>query len=237
MGYSSTNFMLLGMILAEHSEAHDWDDFDQSSFLPEHLMGELHFSRKGAIKDFSPVHGYDRTTYNVNGTNDQDVTQVHGVFAGWTASDVVATPQAMADLTWAVYGPEPTVAPIELATLMHNDGTGQHHYGVATFNMNSKTGQKNNSYGLAYGHLGATYGFNSLMMFAPALNLSLAVATNLETDRQTHTGESACFAYNAVAGEILGQEITCTMPTEHENVGWGKSCSCTPIEPRSSVVI
>lgn len=236
--YSSTNFMLLGMILAEYTGASDWTDFDQAAFLPAHMRKEFQFCVTGAPTDYTPVHGYDRTTYNINGTNDQDVSAVNGVFAGWTASDVVATPAAMADLTWSVYGPQPSVAPMEFAKLMHNDGSDKHHfYGVATFNMNSKTGQTDNDYGIAYGHLGATYGFNSLIMFAPAMNLSLALATNLETDQQTHTGEAACFAYNAIVGEILGQNLTCTVPTATEDLGWGRSCSCTPIVPPSATSV
>jgi D-alanyl-D-alanine carboxypeptidase len=239
--YSSTNFMILGMILAEQTGAKDWTTLDQAAFLPAEMRDEFRWALKGAPIDYSPVHGRDRTTFNINGTNDIDTTAVHGCFAGWTASDVEATPKAMADLTWAVYGPEPSIAPMEYAKLMHNDGSGKHHYGVATFNMNSKTGQVNSSYGISYGHLGATYGFNSLVMFLPALNVSLAVATNMETDRQTHTGEAACFAYNAIAGEILGQNITCTAPAPEElSASWGKTCNCTqivpPSEPRSVLV-
>merc|ERR1712063_128764 len=101
------------MILAEQAGAEDWSEFDQGAFLPSSIRDEFNFSVSGAMNEFSPVHGYDRTTFNVNGTNDQDVSAVHGIFAGWTASDVVATPAAMADLTWEVYGPEPSVAPLE----------------------------------------------------------------------------------------------------------------------------
>ena len=39
------------------------------------------------------------------------MTAVDGVFAGWTASDLVGTPAAVAALAWAIYGPEPTVLP------------------------------------------------------------------------------------------------------------------------------
>merc|ERR1711990_587476 len=109
----------------------------------------------------------------------------------------------------AVYGPDPSIAPPELAKIMHNDGTSGHHYGVATFNLNSDTGQNSSTpYGIAYGHLGATYGYNSLIMYAPALNIALAVGTNLETDKQSHTGQTVCFAYSAIASSILDQNIT-----------------------------
>ena len=48
---------------------------------------------------------------NAGEKNDQDVSSVDGVFAGWTASDLVGTPADVAALTWAIYGPEPTVLP------------------------------------------------------------------------------------------------------------------------------
>lgn len=234
--YSSTNFMVLGMILANDAGVDNWNDFDQAGFLPADLKDKLQFAKRGAPTDYTPVHGYDRTTYNTpNGTTvNIDVSAVDGCFAGWTASDVVASPAAMADLTWAVYGPDPSIAPPELAKLMHNDGTSGHGYGVATFNMNSKTGQSSSSaYGIAYGHLGATYGYNSLIMYAPALNIALSVGTNLETDTQSHTGETACFAYSAIASAFLDQNITCTRPSVDGS--WGKQCECTPI--KSTVIV
>ena len=37
--------------------------------------------------------------------------QVDGVFAGWTASNVVATAQQIADLSWELWGPSASIAP------------------------------------------------------------------------------------------------------------------------------
>ena len=47
------------------------------------------------------VPGYDRTGYNVpkGQHNNQDVAGVTGVFAGWTASDLVGTATDVAALT------------------------------------------------------------------------------------------------------------------------------------------
>ena len=39
-------------------------------------------------------------------------------------------------------------------------------------------------YGSAYGHLGATYGYNSMVATVPGLNLTIAVGTNVESDYQ-----------------------------------------------------
>ena len=103
-------------------------------------------------------------------------------------------------------------------------------YGLATFNLSHVTGQ-GGAYGAAVGHLGATYGFQSQLLYFPALELALAVATNLETDHQDQPKDVVCFAYNAVAGLLLQQDIRCTWaPSSY----YGSGCSCTPITSEDS---
>jgi hypothetical protein len=34
--------------------------------------------------------------------------------------------------------------------------------------------------GVAYGHIGATYGFDTMLSYHPALDLTLAIGSNLE---------------------------------------------------------
>ena len=53
--------------------------------------------------------------------------------------------------------------------------------------------------GEAVGHLGATYGFQSQLVYFPALKFAMAVATNIETPHQSQPKDALCFAYNAVA--------------------------------------
>ena len=53
-GYSSTNFVLLGLILAQHAGAASWEDFDQSSFLPAEVKSRLpsvKYMQRGAPSD------------------------------------------------------------------------------------------------------------------------------------------------------------------------------------------
>lgn len=225
--YSSTNFMILGLILAEYSGESTWKSFDQSSFLPDSLKGKFQFAVRGAPKDYTAVHGYDRTSYNMpqGKLNDQDIAAVDGVFAGWTASDLVGTASDVAELTWAIYGPAPTILPKAYADLMATSAIAR-DYGLATFNLTRDTGHAS-EYGIAYGHLGATYGFQSQLVFFPTLKFVLAVTTNIETNSQTQPKEVLCFAYNAIAGLMLRQSITCTFsPSSYYSSG----CNCTPIK-------
>ena len=60
--YSSTNFMLLGLLLANGTK---WDEFDQSHYLPASLKHRLQFAVSGAPQNYTAVHGYDRTSYNM----------------------------------------------------------------------------------------------------------------------------------------------------------------------------
>ena len=58
------------------------------------------------------------------------------------------------------------------------------------------------------------------------LRFALAVATNIETDAQTQPKDALCFAYNAVAGLITGQDIQCTYQKASY---YGGGCNCTEI--------
>ena len=80
---------------------------------------------------------------------------------------------------------------------------------------------------------GATYGFQSQLVYFPQLQAVLAVATNIETDTQTQPKDVLCFAYNAVAGLLLGQQITCTFS---KSSYYGSGCNCTQIQPAPPLV-
>lgn len=223
--YSSTNFMLLGLILASKTNASTWSSFDQSIFLPESLASQLQFGVTGSPSNFTEVHGFDRTAYNMppGETNNHDDWQVDGVFSGWTASDLVASSAAIAEMIYEVYGPRGNIAPPALVKQMvPNDSE---MYGLATFNLTHMTGQ-HGRYGAAYGHLGATYGYQSVVAYFPGLDFSLAVATNMETDNQQQPADAMCYSYNAIASKLLGQELICNFTSGSY---YGGGCKCSPI--------
>lgn len=235
--YSSTNFMLLGMILANFLNASTWSSLDQTVFLPQPVASQLRFGVTGSPSDYTEVHGFDRTSYNVppGQHNDHDDWKVDGVFSGWTASDIVAPSSAIAEMIYDVYGPPAAVAPKELVAQMVPHGPLE-FYGLATHNLGHMTGQKG-KYGEGYGHLGATYGYQSVVAYFPELKFSLAVATNMETDFQQQPADAMCLSYNAVASKLLGQQIHCTYSTGGYYSG---GCKCTRIrkldEPEDIVI-
>jgi len=223
--YSSTNYMLLGMLLAADAQASGWEDFDQSEYLSQYLANQISYAKHGTPEANGVVHGYDRTKYNMfNGTlNNHDNFEVAGVFSGWSASDVVATTSAVAELTWDIHAAH-KVAPKEYADMMiPKEGR---IYGMAAHNIASYIGQTG-EYGVAYGHLGATYGYQSVTAYFPKLDFVLTVASNIETDSQTQPALALCFAYNEIAGMMLGQEIVCK---RSQGDYFGNVCTCTPIK-------
>jgi hypothetical protein len=94
-------------------------------------------------------------------------------------------------------------------------------YGLATFDMSQ--------YGYptaAYGHLGATYGYQSLIIYYPDLKAGISVASNLETDLQAQPSDVLCFAYSAIKSLLDGT------PAEQcifEQTSYtSSSCKCYP---------
>ncbi|CAE8630245.1 unnamed protein product, partial [Polarella glacialis] len=221
--YSSTNFMLLGLVLAGQASSETWSSFDQSIHLPASLRKELIFANRGAPKDYGTAHGYDRTSYNRprGDDNDHDNWGVDGVFAGWTASNIVATSSTVAHLAWEIFGPPQGIAPKEFVDQMIPSAS--EFYGLGAFNLGSFTGHKGGPLGVGYGHLGATYGYQSIAGYFPELNIAMAIATNIETDTQAQPADAFCLAYNAVAGAALGKNFSCSF----DAAGYfGGSCKC-----------
>eukprot|EP00040_Diaphanoeca_grandis_P003157 m.23967 g.23967 ORF g.23967 m.23967 type:complete len:432 (-) comp14431_c0_seq1:675-1970(-) len=225
ISYSSTNFILLGLILARFSGAVTWSALNQTSFVSQtgrEEFEDLKFALEinQSLSDFTLMHGYDRTHYN-NQTTPHDVYDVAGVFAGYTASDIVMDVADAAQLSWEVYGKNPTIAPLEYTKLMIPTSW----YGLATFNLTRDTGFKP-PLGTAYGHLGATYGFQSVFSYHPHLDFALAIATNIETDDQVQPGDVMCSAYSGIAEVFTNFVYNCTYTP---NGYFGGNCSCQTV--------
>jgi D-alanyl-D-alanine carboxypeptidase len=224
--YSSTNFMLLGLILANQSGADSWDTYDQTTFLPDNIKRELQsieYVKTGSPADVTPLHGYDRTSYNRQNPRTKpgiDVHQVHGVFGGWTASDFTSTVADAAAFAYDVYGPESRLLkPASQQVMIPKDDI----YGFATFNISRQTGYPA-PMGTAYGHIGATYGYDSTLTFHPALNATITIASNMENDDQTHPSDTLCSLFSALKNHVKGTNDICSYKPRGY---YGGECKCT----------
>ncbi|KAL3931254.1 MAG: hypothetical protein SGPRY_001200 [Prymnesium sp.] len=166
--YSSTNYVLLGMLLAQH--------FGEQK--PGRETG-----RQGRTGD-GLVGWWESRKLTEEGCESPTDMNAHyslvaaGVFGGWTASDLVADASDVAQLGQDVYGPDYKLISKPLVDMMYAESA-ETGYGLATFNLSRLTPND-----IAYGHLGATYGYQSLLVYVPTLQLSFAIGTNIERDFQ-----------------------------------------------------
>jgi CubicO group peptidase (beta-lactamase class C family) len=216
--YSSTNYVLLGLLLAAQSGADSWQDYSQAAALAPVLkdFSNLTFAVSGPPSAWTPVHGYDVTKYNGNNRS-IDVAEVAGVFGGWTASDIVFSAADAAKLMQDVYGPSYKLLSKPIVDKMYAESyiTG---YGLSTFNLTRLTPND-----VAYGHLGATYGYQSVVVYVPSLELSITIGTNIETDYQSQPADAFCSVYNTAKAIILGERVPhCTYSEGY----WSGGCKC-----------
>lgn len=229
--YSSTNFVLLGLVLAA-TKGVEWNEFDQGAWRPQSsrdqgLLKDTVWGVTGAPNNFTKIHGYDQTSYNGHNSSavpGTDVSAVHGVFGGWTASDIVAPVSDIAQLAFAIYGdrsPDAIVTPQNVSMMTNGS-----FYGFSTFLLSEFTGQPTDApvdYGTCWGHLGATYGWNSVVQYMPTLNISISVATNVESNFQAQPSDAFCVAYNRVKQIVMNETRSdCT----YDASGYFGSCLC-----------
>ena len=67
-------------------------------------------------------------------------------------------------------------------------GGGKYHfpYGFAAFNLSGMISGRPSTgpYRTSYGHLGATYGYQSILAYYPGADVAISVASNIEQDEQ-----------------------------------------------------
>ena len=116
-----------------------------------------------------------------------------------------------------LYGPSHKLVSASLAQRMYDESslTG---YGLATFNLTRLT-----PHDVAMGHLGATYGYQSVVAYVPKVELAVAVGTNIERDEQDQPADVFCHVYNTAAAILQGLPVpTCTYSRGY----WSGGCKC-----------
>lgn len=229
--YCSTNYILLGLLLANHyhksGQSWFWEDYNQFSVIPAALrkaFGHSRFVLYGRCKDFTPVHGFMQS-YPSTSLPSQDVWNI-SCLGGWTAGNYVGSVTDVALFTYDLYN---TKNPIIVspksqsylinftAPLIH--GQQFKFYGMGTFNLDWSVGDAE-----AYGHVGDTYGYQSQTTYFPDLDLVLSVATNVETTSQAQPADFTCLAYHAVVSVLKGTpQRSCNFTVPYRFIG---KCTC-----------
>eukprot|EP01060_Flectonema_neradi_P015671 TRINITY_DN22317_c0_g1_i1.p1 TRINITY_DN22317_c0_g1~~TRINITY_DN22317_c0_g1_i1.p1 ORF type:complete len:425 (+),score=89.66 TRINITY_DN22317_c0_g1_i1:46-1320(+) len=237
--YSCTGYILLGLLLAELSGAETWQDFRQREVIPTFNdiiddgvnISNIVFADSGPCSKYTRVHGYDEV--QVKGFDVWNVS----CLGGWTAGNVIGSPLEMAKWTQLMYGTPGSVISRSNEELLKNTsiacdihtkgcaGIGPQGYGYSSFNQSLSTG-RSGPVGESWGHLGATYGYQSSTNYYPKLNFTLAVASNIEIQEQDQPSYALCLAYNEILNYLEGKpKPTCNFT--HSGYFFGH-CDCTP---------
>jgi len=234
--YCSTNYILLGLVLARHlsEDSASWRKYDQLSVIPSASRGLYKhsvFADQGACSAFTPQHAfmapsyYDRTQ-----KGDKDVWNVSCV-GGWTGGNFVGSVKDVARYTYDLYGKDPTapiVSPRSLDHMLNFTAPSSHHhsfkfYGMGTFSLDWTASTEGLNV-TGYGHVGDTYGYQSQTTYFPGLDLVLTVATNIETASQAQPAETTCLLYHAIAATLAGKPLPqCSFKVPHQFIG---ECAC-----------
>mmetsp|Transcript_117297 Transcript_117297/g.373673 ORF Transcript_117297/g.373673 Transcript_117297/m.373673 type:complete len:437 (+) Transcript_117297:65-1375(+) len=233
--YCSTNYILLGLLLAHHGRAAgqpwSWQGFDQLSVVPKDLRGAFShskFANNGPCKDFTPVHGF-MDSYSTASLPSQDVWNV-SCAGGWTAGNYIGPTADVARFTYELYNVRnPLIVSKSSQAKLINfaapssveaSGSGFKFYGMGTFSLDWSVGDAE-----AYGHVGDTYGYQSQTTYFPGLDFVLSVATNVETASQAQPADTTCIAYHEVVAALQGTTPpSCTFTVPYRFVG---KCTCT----------
>lgn len=230
--YCSTNYILLGFVLATHyhkeGTSWSWQAFDQMEVIPAALrkaFGHSKFVNAGGCNKFTPVHGF-LESYVGSSIPTQDVWDV-SCAGGWTAGNYIGSVADVASFTYDLYNTrDPRIVSAASQAHMINFTTsdplnfGRKFYGMGTFSLDWSIGD-----GEAYGHVGDTYGYQSQTTYFPGMDFVISVATNVETSSQAQPADTTCLAYHALMAAMQGASApTCTFTVPHRFIG---TCTCT----------
>lgn len=230
--YCSTNYILLGFVLANHlhksGASWSWQGYNQLSVIPDALQKAFQTSKfvtAGTCKDQTPVHGF-MESYSSASLPPQDVWNVSCV-GGWTAGNYLGSVDDVARFSYGLWSNKnPRIVSASAQTHLVNFsapsswGHGFKFYGMGTFSLDWSIGD-----GEAYGHVGDTYGYQSQTTYFPEADFVISVATNVETSSQAQPADFTCLAYHEVKAVMDGTRAPkCTFVVPHRFIG---KCSCS----------
>jgi CubicO group peptidase (beta-lactamase class C family) len=201
--YSSSNYLLLGLLLANKAGASSWNTFDYRTVLGppgvQKTMPGIFFPTEGSLANYTDVNGYmcevlgelKNHTCNIIDVRHLDATQ--GSFG---YGHMVASPPDFAHFAYNLYGP--TKGPFaDLATAQRLRGEMLNFraeeletgipYGLGTMYEGDILGT-GAEFGLSptisYGHGGQAYGMSSLTAYVPGLQTAMSWAIPNERESE-----------------------------------------------------
>merc|ERR1712232_1320135 len=199
--YSSTNYELLGLILAQQAGATSWDQYTQATDLGTVLkkMPNTAFAVHGHCSKYTDVHGYSKEVqppadvYDVSCTN------------GWTCGNLVSNAADAAFFVRALLGSgEQVVSHASRAEMLKMEAftTGWSTglpYGLGLMDMSKNVREPAGTF---VGHGGETYGFNAMTAYSKTHDFGLSIVANTENTR--FLNELFPTAYCLIAHSLSG---------------------------------
>jgi CubicO group peptidase (beta-lactamase class C family) len=192
--YSSTNYELLGLILAQQAQASSWDTYNQSMSIPANLQQEMKhtkFGVHGTCEHYGTVHGLTidglpwhkpSDVYNMSCTN------------GWTCGNLLSSAGDAAKFVKALLGPGERVLNADLQNEMLNLTALTHGwsvglpYGLGLMDLSHWFKLPSKSF---VGHGGATYGFLSFTGYMKDIDVGFSIVANVEVPIISHVAREA----------------------------------------------
>jgi len=223
--YSSTNYVLAGLVLLAHAPAsqHDVSTYDQ--------IAALGLRPEDYPHTFTPTQGPMNTTgLDVAGASEAygkaELFSQDASILGWTCGNVVASAQDVAHFYWDLLGPSHSVvsdASLKTMSTMHTLDRGwaagaiPYGYGLMIQNVDPEEGRRLPSLdNLAsyIGHGGDTYAFMSDNGYFPALNASISVIVNEDSDSRFPSYSATCRVVEVIAKAkgLLSHDLKCIPP-------------------------
>jgi len=195
--YSSSNYELLGLLLAQQAGKHSWDEYTQAEDLPSFPeMTSTTFAVHGLCSKYTNVHAYsnERTpavdVYDVSCTN------------GWTCGNLISNAADAAFFVRALFGKGERILKEStqkemLKTRPLSGWAAGLPYGLGVMDISVGLGMEP---GELVGHGGETYGFNAYTFYSRKWDFGLSVVVNNEDTNITSTALAE--AYGAIVKQL-----------------------------------
>lgn len=195
--YSSSNYELLGLLLAQQAGKASWDEYTQAEDLPAFPeMTSTAFAVHGPCSKYTKVHAYSNErkprvdVYDISCTN------------GWTCGNLISNAADAAFFVRALLGKGERVLKDKTQKEMLKTRPFEHWakglpYGLGVMDIGAYFSHffapRFMEPGELMGHLGETYGFNAFTVYSKKWDFGLSIVANIENVGTTMTAIAAAY--------------------------------------------
>jgi len=190
--YSSSNYELLGLLLAQQAGKESWDHYSQAEDLPVFAeMKNTAFGVHGLCSAYTKVHAYSNErsppvdVSNVSCTN------------GWTCGNLISSAADAAFFVRALLGEGERVLTtrtqkemLKFNPLSKKSWSVGLPYGLGIMDLGFEAGMKPGAF---VGHGGETYGFNAFTAYVKEYDFGISVVANSENTTITQAVIGAAY--------------------------------------------